>query len=169
MADKPKTDAEKMEKLGALIKGVEMGMMTTVAADGSLHSRPMAYQHPEGAFDGTLYFFTSAGSGKVAEVTRDPRVNVSFSSPKTQDYVSVSGTARLSRDAALLKQLWNPWLKAWFPDELADPELALLIMETEQAEYWDSPNSAALHLIGVVKATITGQPMSGGENETINR
>ncbi len=64
MADEPKTDAEKMAKIDELITNINIAMLTTVDdTDGALRSRPMAYQHPKEAFDGTLYFFTDAASG----------------------------------------------------------------------------------------------------------
>ena len=167
MADDTKTDAEKMAKLSDLIKDVRIAMLTTVYDADELRSRPMAYQHPDSGFDGTLYFFTKADSGKVGEVAADHNVNVSFANPKGQDYVSVSGAARLSRDKAKMKELWNPAYKAWFPDGLEDPDIALLIVDTKRAEYWDSPSSVVVHLVGVIKASVTGTPMKGGENETV--
>jgi hypothetical protein len=36
-----------------------------------------------------------------------------------------------------------------------------------KAEYWDSPNSKVVQLVGFVKAMGTGQPYQGGENEKI--
>ena len=167
MADEKKTDAEKMAKLSDLIKDVRIAMLTTVFEGNELHSRPMAYQHPKEGFDGTVYFFTRGSSGKVHEMEAAHNVNVSFSDPKGQDFVSISGTAQLSRDEVKMEQLWNPALKAWFPDELKDPDIALLVVDTKSAEYWDGPNSVVIHLVGVVKAAVTGTPMKGGENETI--
>ena len=51
----------------------------------------MAVQQVE--FDGDLWFFTPKSSRKTSEVERERRVNVSFSNPEKQHYVSVSGTA----------------------------------------------------------------------------
>ena len=169
MPDEMKTDTEKMAKLADLIKEVHIAMLTTAEADGSLRSRPMAYQHPEEGFDGVLRFFTSSASGKVAEIEHDHQVNVAFSDPKSQNYVSVSGTAQISRDHAKITELWNPIYKAWFPDGLEDPNLALVIVPIERAEYWDSPNGAVLQLYGFVKAAVTGKRASGGEHEVIDR
>jgi general stress protein 26 len=168
MADEKKTEAEKNEKLGELIKEIGIAMLTTVAADGHLRSRPMGYQHPRGHWDGKLYFFTHASTPKVDEVEHEHQVNVSFANPQKQDYVSVSGTARVSRDKAKMAELWNPFLKTWFPDGLEDPQIALLVIDVEAAEYWDSPSSAVVHLYGVVKATLTGTPPAPGENEKID-
>lgn len=169
MAEEQKTEAEKIEKLGELIKEVRIAMLTTVADDGLLRSRPMAYQHPKEGFTGEkLWFFTWSDSPKVGEIGREHQVNVSFANPNKQDYVSVSGTARLNRDKAKMAELWNPFLKSWFPDGLETPNIALLEIDIEAAEYWDSPSSAVVHLYGVVKASLTKQPPSSGENEKID-
>lgn len=154
-----------VEKIRELIKGIRYAMLTTVDEDGSLRSRPMATQEAE--FDGTLWFFTAAGSPKVQEVGRDQRVNLSYAAPDDNRYVSVSGTARLVRDREKMKELWNPILKAWFPDGLDDPELALLQVHVTKAEYWDAPSSKMVQLAGFLKAIATGKPFAPGENEKL--
>lgn len=159
-----KTD---IEKIRDLIKDIRFAMLTTIDEDGSLRSRPMGTQEAE--FDGDLWFFTGASSAKVDEVERDERVNVSYAAPDDNRYVSISGTARLVRDRAKAKELWNPVLKAWFPDGLDDPDLALLRVRVEKAEYWDAPSSKMVQLAGFVKAIVTGKRADGlGENEKID-
>jgi general stress protein 26 len=158
-----KTD---IEKIRDLIKGIRFAMLTTIDEDGSLRSRPMATQEAE--FDGDLWFFTAAGSPKVDEVERDERVNVSYAAPDDNRYVSLSGTARLVRDGTKAKELWTPALKAWFPEGLDDPDLALLRVRVEKAEYWDSPSSKMVQLAGFVKAIATGQRADLGENEKLD-
>ncbi len=67
-----------------------------------------------------------------------------------------------------MEELWNPILKAWFPEGLDDPNICLLKVNVEQAEYWDSPSSTLVQIGGFVKALVTGQRADGGENEKIN-
>jgi len=143
-------------------------MLTTAEPDGKLRSRPMATQ--KGEFDGTLWFFTRASSPKVDEVEQWHNVNLSYASPDSNTYVSVTGTASLVRDAAKVKELWNPILKAWFPNGLEDPDLALLHVTVQKAEFWDSPSSTMVHIAGFVKAIATGQAYtpSAGEHEKIS-
>ena len=153
------------EKLGALIKEIKYAMLTTVDADGSLRSRPMATQNKE--FDGELWFFTHPSSVKVHEIEHEQRVNVSYAHPGDQTFVSVSGKARLVRDAKKNEEFWTPAMKAWFPNGPEDPETALLNVTVDKAEYWDSASSAVVHLIGFVKAVVTGKPYHAGENEKV--
>jgi general stress protein 26 len=159
------TREERIRKLAELIKDVEFAMLTTVDTDGSLRSRPMAVQPRE--FDGDLWFFTKASTPKVDEVEREEEVNVSFSRPDRQHYVSVSGKARVVRDRARVEEFWSPELKAWFPQGSDDPDLALLQVRVSKAEYWDSRSSLVSHVIGLVKAAVTGASYDPGENEKI--
>lgn len=154
-----------IKKLGELIKDIRFAMLTTAEPNGTLRSRPMATQKQD--FDGDLWFFTGASSAKVSEVQRDQHVNVSYAAPEDNRYVSVSGVARLVRDPAKIKELWNPALKAWFPDGTDDPDLALLHVEVREAEYWDSPSSTMVQIAGFLKAVATGQRIQGGENEKL--
>ncbi|HEY9284566.1 MAG TPA: pyridoxamine 5'-phosphate oxidase family protein [Pyrinomonadaceae bacterium] len=156
---------EHIRKLAEMIREIDFAMLTTVAEDGSLHSRPMSTQRAE--FDGNLWFFTRASAPKVGEVEREQHVNVAYAQPESQRYVSVSGRATVVRDRAKIEELWSPELKAWFPGGAEDPDLALLRVAVERAEYWDSPSSAAAHALSFVKAMVTGQPANPGENEKI--
>ena len=159
-----KTD---IEKIRDLVKDIRFAMLTTIDTDGSLRSRPMATQDAE--FDGDLWFFTPGTSPKVDEVERDERVTLSYTEPDDNRYVSISGTAQLVRDRAKIKELWNPALKAWFPEGLDDPDLALLRVRVEKAEYWEYPSSKMVQLAGFVKAIATGKRADDlGENEKID-
>ena len=140
-ASKPKNPAKKLRKM---VKKVPVAMLTTVGADGVLRSRPMATQDPD--FDGELWFFTRYHSPKSEDIKENQRVNVSYASPKQDRYVSVSGTATLVRDAAKVKELWRGEYKTWFPDGKKDPDLALLKVKVEKAEYWDAAENRMVDL-----------------------
>jgi general stress protein 26 len=155
-----------LKKLGELIKDIRIAMLTTVDEDGTLRSRPMGVVESE--FDGGLWFFTRADSPKVDEIFQERQVNVSFAEPEDQHYVSVSGVATIIRNRAMLEERWSPLFRAWFPEGLDDPNLALLHVRVHHAEYWDAPSSAMVHLFGLVKATLTGTPPSPGEHEKVD-
>lgn len=156
---------ENVARIAKEIKGINVAMMTTVAQDGSLHSRPMAVQQHD--FDGDLWFFTGKDSIKIDELEANNQVNIAFAAPDDNRYVSVSGTARVVTDQARIEELWNPALKAWFPQGKDDPNVALIHVDPSLAEYWDSANSKLVQLAGFLKAIATGQRIKGGENETV--
>ena len=158
---------EEIKKLRELVKDIDTGMLTTIDEDGTLHSRPMS-TNGEIEADGSVWFFTYASSHKVTEVEQHQQVNVSFSAPNKQRYVSMSGTAQLVQDRSKIEELWKPQLQAWFPKGLDEPDIALLKVNVQKAEYWDAPSSFVAHTIGLVKAITTGEQASSGENEKIN-
>jgi general stress protein 26 len=149
---------EAIEKLHRLIDGIGVAMLTTVDEDGSLRSRPMAAQR-QVTGDGVLWFFTRASTHKVEDVERDQHVNLAFASPEENRYVSLSGLGRVVRDQQKMKDLWFPVLKAWFPDGLETPDIALLRVEINHAEYWDAPSSQMIRLAAFLRER--------GEHETI--
>jgi len=159
------THQEAAQKLAELIRDIRIAMMTTAAEDGTLHSRPMATLERE--FDGSLWFFTDAHSGKVYEVRADQHVNLAYSSPGGNSFVSVAGRATVSRDKNKIKELWTPAMKAWFPDGEDDANIALLQIDVESAQYWDTPDSKVVHLVGFIKAPVTRQRYQPGENEKV--
>jgi general stress protein 26 len=138
---KPKDPARKLRKI---IRNARVAMLTTVASDGSLRSRPMAT--PDADFDGELWFFTRYNSPKSEEIQENQRVNVTYASPKNDRYVSVSGTAAVVRDAEKVKELWRGKLKEWFPEGKKDPDLALLKVTIDKAEYWDASENRMVDL-----------------------
>lgn len=147
---------EGAEKLFDLIKDTRIAMMTTVETDGSLHSRPMYNQEADEA--GDLWFFTRLTSPKTAEIGRDGQVNLAYSDPDSQHYVSVSGRAEIVRDRATIERKWSEPLRTWFPQGADDPQLALIRVHPEKGEYWDSPSGMVMYLYGYAKSAITGQP-----------
>ena len=158
---------DNVKKIADLIKSIDFGMLTTLDAEGRLRSRPMS-SNQEVEYDGDVWFFVYGSKPKVYEIEKKPYVNVTFSDPKTQTYVSLSGRAELVRDPEKLKELWRPSLKAWFPKGLDEPDIALIKVNADQAEYWDSPVSPIAHVISIAKAALAGQAAQSGENEKVN-
>ena len=150
-----------MTKLGELVKDIQIAMLTTQEADGTLRSRPMATQNKK--LDRFLWFFTAIDSSKSQEVAEEPSVNLSYADPKSSRYVSISGRAKVVRDRQKAEELWTPFVKAWFPKGLEDPDLGLLRVTVDQAEYWDAPSGKAVALFGLAKSLLTGRPLYQGE------
>ncbi|WP_439882888.1 pyridoxamine 5'-phosphate oxidase family protein [Pontibacter sp. MBLB2868] len=161
------TSQENLHKLIDMIKDIDIAMMTTMERDGSLRSRPMRTQKTNP--DGILWFFTGYESGKSHEISEnDSHVNLSYSKPDDELYVSVSGRASLTRDKQKIDELWSPTLKAWFPEGKDDPNVALIKVKIDKAEYWDAPNSTLIQLYGMAKAALTGESAKTGDNKKIN-
>lgn len=157
---------DNIDKLSHLIKDIEVAMMTTTSEDGGLHSRPMATQKTD--FDGDLWFFTNNRSGKILALKKDQNVNLSYASPEHNRYLSVSGRAEVVNNKQKAKELWSPVLKAWFPEGVDDPELTLIRVSVESAEYWDAPSNTLVNLVGFAKTITTGEQYRPGENNRVD-
>src|SRR4051812_31586156 len=142
------------EKLGELIEGAQIALVTTVEPDGTLHTRPLATL--QYADDGYLWFFTSVDSAKADELAQDMRVSVAYANNADHAYVAVAGSGEIIHDRKKAEELWTPMVKAWFPDGLEDPKLSLLRIQIDRAEYWTSPGKAA-YVFGIAKAAMTGK------------
>ncbi|MEV1110908.1 pyridoxamine 5'-phosphate oxidase family protein [Micromonospora sp. NPDC049751] len=165
MSNDPTSVADARARVTELIRAARICMLTTIALDGRQVSRPMGLQEAE--FDGDLWFFAYTDSAKLRQIRVNPEVNVAFSDQRHNSWVSVSGTASESSDTERAKRLWNPLLTTWFPDGLDTPGLTLIKVHASSAEYWDSPSSTVVNLLGFAKAAVTGRPPSPSENREV--
>lgn len=165
MAEEAKTPTAGLEKIRELIADQKVAMLTTRDERGELHSRPMWTQQAD--FDGQLWFFTSRSTRKVRELDEAHEVNVSYSNPDQDAYVSLAGRAELVEDDRKARELWSPAYRAFFPDGLNDPDVALLRVDVSEAEYWDAPSSRMVQVLGFAKGVLTGQRADVGEHARV--
>ncbi|MCO4755331.1 MAG: pyridoxamine 5'-phosphate oxidase family protein [Bacteriovoracaceae bacterium] len=149
------------DKLWEMIKPLKYGMLSTYDKD-RIRSRPMALTQSE--FDGHLYFYTRDDTHKVEEINEKHEVGISFSSPEEKTYVSLSGRAHLSRDRDLIKKFWSPILNAYFQDGVDDPHIALMKIEVEACEFWDSDKGRMSELFELAKSYVRGESPDLGEH-----
>ena len=135
-----------LKKFWDLIKHLEVVLFTTMEPDGTLHTRPMAALQTD--FDGSLWFFTEAASHKVDEINHHPQVNVTYVDSVKNRFISASGKAHVVRDRAKARELWLPFLRAWFPNGVDSPEVTLLRVQVDKVEFWESPSSKSVGLLG---------------------
>lgn len=154
---------EQQDKVRKLIKDSRIAMLTTLDPQGRIVSQPMATQDVEP--DSDLWFIAERSSEKVANIGRDPRVNVSYSS--NDSWVSVSGTAEVVNDVDRLKELWNTFTDAWMEGGPENPENILIKVSADSAEYWDSPGSKVTQVVNLLKAKVTGERFEG-DNKTVD-
>jgi len=139
-----RTREEAIRVLAEMIRDIPVAMLTTTNPRGWLRSRPMVVQ--KRLFDGALWFFTEGSAAKAADIRDRRQVNVSFASPERDRYVSVSGVATLVDDRELAGQIWNESYRPWLPLGLDDPNLRLIKIQAEEAEYWDPAARRMVHV-----------------------
>jgi general stress protein 26 len=149
------------KKISELTKGIRIAMLTTVAKDGTMSSRPMAIQ--DEPFNGTLWFLTRSSSKKIDEVEQDQHVTLTFAEPKESKYISLKGRATASQDREKIKQLWNPMYKAWFPKGENDPDISVLRVDVTEGDFWEASSSKLIMGVKYLAAAISGGTMPIGE------
>ena len=154
---------KKLDDLYALIDGIQVAMFTTRRVDGHLVSRPMQTQERGAGAD--FWFVTNGEDHKLDELENDRHVNLAYYRDRTREWVSVSGTARVSRDREQIRRLYKPDWKAWFGDEGGerdggpdDPRLTLLLVDAHSVVYMKSDTPLPVVLFEVVKGMVTGSP-----------
>jgi general stress protein 26 len=139
-----------------LIKGMHIAMLATRGPDGKYRSRPMAVSDIE--FDGHLYFLTGEGSGKAHDLEKDGETVVTFADSHKSSYVALRGTGAIIHDRAQIKKHWSEAARGWFPKGVDDPNLALIRVTIEEAEFWDAPSGKMVVAYAYAKAMLTGEP-----------
>lgn len=153
-ADQSTNEPSPIRVLNDLIADIRVAMLTTVDRHGRLHSRPMTAQRRP--FDGFLWFLTDRRTHTVEDLALHPLVNVSYTQSDDQRYVSCSGEATLVEDRTLVREFWQAPFAVWFPHGPDDPELVLLRVHVDAADYWDSPSSWPGRLLAFAKTMATG-------------
>lgn len=152
---------EELETLRELIKDVDTAMLTTASEEG-LVSRPMKTQEVE--FDGDLWFFTKKETNKYDEILNDQDVNVAYAG---KSYVSVRGRAEIVEDLNKKKELWNKALENIMQTTYDDPDVVLIKVKAEAAEYWETGNF--VKRIAFMYKRMTGQNAESADiNETVD-
>jgi general stress protein 26 len=162
------TEQKNLEELFNLIEKIETAMFTTRRPDGRLVSRPMATQKRDPIAD--LWFVADIESHKMDELESDHNVNLSYFDTRSREWVSVSGTARISPDRGEIRARYRPDWKIWFgavddvrdggPD---DPRLALILVEADTVIYMKREKSRPMVLFELAKGAITGERPDLGE------
>lgn len=151
---------EEIETLSKLIKDVDTAMLTTLTEEG-LVSRPMKTQEIE--FDGDLWFFTKKATNKYEEILHDQDVNVAYAG---KSFVSVRGRAEIVEDLNKKKELWSTAYGKIMQTSYDDPNVILIKVIAEAAEYWETGNLTKR--IAFLYKRMTGQSSKSTEvNETV--
>jgi general stress protein 26 len=155
-------DRANTDRVWNLMKKIGFAMLVT--RDGrKLRARPMAaYVERD---DNAIYFLTDARRHKDEEIAADPNVNLSFADAGDQKYVSLTGTATIANDRDKIRQLFSTAAKAWW-DDADDPNIRVLRITPDDAEFWDSPGSVVSY-VKMAAAAMTGSRPDIGDNRKV--
>jgi general stress protein 26 len=150
------SNEEAIEKLKDLAEG-KMCLFCT-KENGELHSRPMGATQVDDS--GDIWFFSAKSSNKNRQVAADPEAYLMFIESGKQHYLSLTTEVAIVEDQQKVDELWNGFMKAWFPGGKEDPEISLLRASVVHGHYWDEKDG---HLIGMLKAGL--KAVTGGKTD----
>jgi general stress protein 26 len=146
-------DKDPYDRIWEVMQEVRMAMVVTHSGDGdALRSRPMAARPEED--DNAIYFLTDVGAPKDQEIADNAEVCLSFADPKSQRYVSVTGTAEVRADPEIVARVWSAADKAFWSDA-QDQRIRVIRVTPDRGEYWEGPGFVAC-VSKMVAAVATG-------------
>jgi general stress protein 26 len=141
-------------KFCELLGKFSAAVLVTHAGMNKLRARPMAIAKVEG--NGNLWFITGAETAKVHEIISNTAVQIICQQDRSA-CLSIAGHAEIVEDKAKLDELWREEHKVWFPKGKSDPDIRLIYVKGEEAEYWDNTGAEGLkYLFKAAAAYATG-------------
>jgi len=130
---------------------------TSVATNRNTTTRPMSVQKTD--HDGTLWFLSANDSHKNKEIAIDPHVHLYFQGSAHSDFLYLYGTATISNDKNIIKELWEPLLKTWFTEGENDPRISVIQFKPIKGYYWDTKHGAAIAGIKMLIGAAIGKTL----------
>ena len=122
-------------QIAALINEIDICLFATRGADGQLHARPMS-NNGQVEWDGQSWFFAPTDGRLVAELRADPTAVAAYRAEEGFTFVSVSGRVTIETDKELKERYWLDDLERWFPNGPSDPNVALIRLDADGAQWW---------------------------------
>ena len=119
--------------------------------------RPMSVQKMDEY--GNFWFLSANDSHKNREIENDPNVQLLFQGSAHSDFLSIYGTATISTDKELIRELWEPLLKTWFTGGVDDQRITVLKVDTREGYYWDNKHGDAIALVKMAAGAVLGKTM----------
>ncbi|WP_232548068.1 pyridoxamine 5'-phosphate oxidase family protein [Propioniciclava soli] len=147
------SDPAEVERVRSLMADIDVAMLTTVDAgadDGRLTSRPLSTQLAEE--DGDVLFLVRSSSHVVRDIRAHPQVNVGYTSKSA--WVSLSGTAEVIEDRALIEELWSAGASFFMEGGPENPDNVVLKVHGDTAQVWGGESRVGM-LVKVLRS-VTG-------------
>ncbi|WP_293942479.1 MULTISPECIES: pyridoxamine 5'-phosphate oxidase family protein [unclassified Sphingobacterium] len=167
MAEKNINNQEALDKLKSIVDQIDVGTICSFGKESIYpHGVPMSRQEVDN--QGNIWYICSAQSDTYKNIENDPRVSVFYADPKNYTFLSINGTAKLSREQARIDRYWNKMMEGWFEKGKEDPNIRLLCVSPQEAHYWDSNSNMVVNLFNMLKATLTGNIEDIGKEGDLN-
>lgn len=147
-----------IEKIEELVKISETCFFCThPSSNNSTGTRPMSVQKVDE--QGNLWFLSANDSFKNEDIQSNPSVKLYFQGSAHSDFLHLEGTAAITEDKAIIKELWEPLLKVWFTEGEDDPRISAIKVIPNKGYYWDNKNGNAIAGIKMLIGSALGKTL----------
>jgi len=153
-------NSKEFKKIRELIADIKICMFVT-QKETKLKSRPFTTTTVDEV--GNIWFVTSKQTDAIEEIGAHFQVNLAYAAPDDNDYLSVAGNAAIVSDKEKINELWNPIMKAWFPEGKDSTDIILIRVEPISAAYWDASSNKLVELFKIGKAILTNSKYESSE------
>ncbi|MEP7057282.1 MAG: pyridoxamine 5'-phosphate oxidase family protein [Caldimonas sp.] len=158
--------ADPIERIRDVVKKTESCFFcTAVSVGGSGATRPMSVRQVDDA--GNLWFLSASDSHKNREIEQQPSVRLFFQGSEHSGFLTLTGTATVSRDKKKIKELWQPLLKTWFTGGLDDPRITAIEVAPSGGYYWDNKHGNAVAGIKMLLGAALGKTLDDSIEGTL--
>ena len=158
--------AEAGRKIKELVDSSNTCFFCTKLTTGEpLKTRPMAVQKVDNA--GHFWFLSANDSYKNAELQTDDYVQLLFQGSDYSGFLSIYGTATISTDKALIKELWEPLLKTWFTEGVDDPRITVIKVTAQDGYYWDNKHGNSVAFLKMAAGAVLGKTLDDSIEGTL--
>ncbi len=160
------TGEQAVEKVRQLAEKAKTCFFCTNIQSGQpLSVRPMALQKVDD--NGNILFLSASDSRHNMEIEDDPMVQLLFQGSAYDTFLTLYGKATISRNKALIKELWSPMLKTWFTEGIDDPRITLITINPSEGYYWDTKHGKMVAFIKQLVGAATGTTLDDSIQGTI--
>ena len=159
----PSQDCE-VDRVWQFAEKIGTCMFVTSPGSGP-RARPMHALPDQGA--GCFWFITDLRGAKDDEIKIGPQVCLAFADTGSNTYLSITGRAEVFRDVVTAEELWSDEAQAWWPKGPTDPDVCVVRVVPDNAEFWDTRGNSITIALKLVAARLSGRPPDLGENKKV--
>lgn len=156
---------ESQKKLRKLVDDIKVAMMVTGLEKKPINAIPMRTKKIDDL--GNIWFISSANSEHNKNLQANGQVHLLYSDPNDNEFVTLYGQAEITKDRAILEDLYSATTDNWF-DGADDPNLSAIKVKPVEAYYWDSKTNKYVTLLKMGIGALTGNNQDIGEKGKLN-
>ncbi|WP_298647973.1 pyridoxamine 5'-phosphate oxidase family protein [uncultured Proteiniphilum sp.] len=155
------SNRDAIDKLKEMVDKIDIGMLCTfVPGSDYPHAIPMSRQEVDE--EGNIWFLFSSESTAYQNLQNNNKVSLLYAHVGDYNFLSINGTAEISKDQARIDKYWNKMVETWFEKGKDDSRIRVLKVTPDEAHYWDNKSNKLVTLMKVAASAISGQQMDIG-------